>query len=66
MFFGLPLRTTKDTSELLTKPLYWFWSQSSATLPALTRRVMSGASEKATMSAVRPASTARLCSPEAP
>ena len=45
------------------------WSseaQSSATIPASTRRVTSGASEKATTSAGRPDSTARDCSPELP
>jgi hypothetical protein len=40
--------------------------QSSATRPALTSRVMSGSSENATISALRPDSTARLCSPDAP
>ena len=41
MSFGLPLRTTKTTTESVTMPLYSSWFQSSATSPASTRRVMS-------------------------
>ena len=41
-------------------------SSRAPTMSASTRRVMSGSSENATTSARRPASTARLCSPEAP
>src|SRR5690349_22156683 len=66
MFFGLPLRTMSATTDLDTSPLWAFAAQSSDTSPALTRRSMSGASEKATTSADRPDSTARLWSPEAP
>ena len=60
MFFGLPLRTMSETTDLDTSPLCALAAQSSDTSPALTRRVMSGSSEKATMSAARPDSTARL------
>ena len=65
MFSGLPGRTAKTTTESVTMPLYSFWFQSSSTSPASMRRVMSGSSEKPTTSAARPASTARLCSPDA-
>src|SRR5450756_1342950 len=63
---GLPLRTTRTTTDLVTKPLYLFWSQVLSTRLALTRRAMSGASEHSTTSAGSPASTALLCSPDAP
>src|SRR5690242_8672513 len=66
MFFGLPLRTTNETTERETRPLVAFWAQLGSTSPALTSRVMSGSSENATTSAACPASTARLWSPEAP
>ena len=66
MPFGLPLRTMSETTDLETRPLCALAAQSSATSPALTRRVMSGSSEKATTSAASPASTARLWSPDAP
>src|SRR5664279_5040720 len=66
MFLGLPLRVTITTTERVTMPLYWFAFQVVATLPALTSRVMSGSREKLTTSAFRPATTARLWSPEAP
>ena len=66
MFFGLPLRTMKETTEVVTRPSFGVRSQSSATRPASTSRVMSGSMENETTSAFRPASTARLCSPEAP
>ena len=65
MFLGLPLRTMSTTTELVTKPSYLFWFQSSSTSPASTRRVMSGSSENSTTSAGSPPSTARDCSPEA-
>ena len=42
MFFGLPGRTIRVTTELVTMPLYWFWFQSDATIPASTRRVHVG------------------------
>src|SRR5659263_548863 len=63
---GLPLRTTRTTTDLVTKPLYLFWSQVLTTRLALTSRVVSGASENSTTSAGSPASTARLCSPDEP
>ena len=66
MFLGLPLRTVKTTTELVTMPLYSFWFQSSSTRSASTSWSMSGSSENATTSAGRPPSTARACSPEAP
>ena len=66
MFFGLPLRTMKLTTDFVTSPSVGVSAQSASTMPASTRRVMSGSIEKDTTSAARPASTARLCSPEAP
>ena len=66
MFFGLPLRTTKTTTDWLTMPLCSPAFQSGLTSLASTRRVMSPSSEKCTTSAFRPLSTARLWSPEAP
>ena len=66
MFFGLPLRTTKATTEVVTRPLLGVAFQSEATWPESTSRVMSGSVENETTSALRPASTARLWSPEAP
>ena len=66
MFFGLPGRTVRVTTELVTMPLYWFWFQSEPTMPASTSLVMSGSSENMTTSAGWPDSTARLWSPDAP
>jgi hypothetical protein len=66
MLSGLPLRTTKTTTESVTMPLYSFWFQFASTRPASTRRVMSESRENSTTSAGSPASTARLCSPDAP
>ena len=66
MCFGLPGRTIRVTTESVTIPLYWFWSQSAETMPASTRRCMSGSSENSTTSAGWPDSTARLWSPDAP
>src|SRR5829696_7318966 len=66
MFFGLPFRTTRVTTESVTIPLYWFLFQAAETSPASTSRVMSGSSENATTSAGWPASTARLWSPDPP
>src|SRR5215467_3745115 len=66
MCLGFPLRTTSTTTEFVTNPRYRSAFQSEATNPSLTRRVMSGSSEKATTSAGRPESTARLWSPDAP
>src|SRR4051794_35929577 len=64
--FGSPLRVVMTATELVIMPLYWLASQVGSTRLALTSRVTSGASEKATMSAGRPEATARLWSPEAP
>ena len=66
MLSGLPLRTTKTTTEDVAMPLVGVSFQSAATSPASTRRVTSGSREKWTTSASRPPSTARLWSPEAP
>src|ERR1700761_3662419 len=66
MCLGLPLRTTRTTTESLEKPLYGLASQLLETRLSLTSRVMSGVVEKATMSAGCPLSTARLCEPDAP
>ena len=54
------------TTDLVTRPLEGVSAQFLFTRPASTRRVMSGSSENETTSAGSPASTARLCSPEAP
>src|SRR4051794_14520820 len=66
MCFGLPLRTTNTTTESLDIPFWGLASQSLETMLSLTSRVMSGVVENATMSALWPESTARLCEPEAP
>src|SRR5581483_4792374 len=66
MCFGLPLRTTRTTTESLTIPLYGLASQLGETIPAFTSRVTSGSVENATTSAGCPEATARLCAPEAP
>ncbi len=66
MFFGLPLRTTRETTEPNGMPLVADLFQSAATLFALTRRVTSGSTEKFTMSAGLPSTTPRDWSPEAP
>jgi hypothetical protein len=65
MFLGLPLRTMRTTTELVTIPLCSFWFQLLSTRSASTSRVMSGSSENSTTSAGRPPSTARDCSPDA-
>src|ERR1700750_1648454 len=65
MCFGLPLRTTITTTESLEKPFSELASQLDATIPSLTKRVMSGVVENATTSAGCPESTARLCAPDA-
>ena len=47
MFFGLPLRTTNTTTELVTKPSYSFWFQSVGDQARRRPGVsMSGSSEK--------------------
>jgi len=66
MCFGLPLRTTITTTESLEIPCSGLASQSLATIPSFTSRLMSGSVENATTSAGCPESTARLCEPEAP
>src|ERR1700733_13669130 len=66
MCLGLPLRTTKTTTESLENPCSAFAFQLLETIPSLTSRVMSGVVENATTSAGWPVSTARLCEPEAP
>src|SRR3954454_7309489 len=66
MFFGLPLRTTRVTTESVTMPLWLSWFHVVGTRPAFTSLLMSGSSENATTSAGCPAATARLCAPEAP
>ena len=71
MPFGLPLRTTNETSDVVTKPplppAASVWAtQSAGTSLSSVSLSTSGASEKATTSAFWPASTARLWSPEAP
>src|SRR3954470_24011924 len=66
MFFGLPLRTASTTTEFVTNPLAAFLSQPAATFFASTSLLTSGASERATTSAGRPACTARAWSPDGP
>src|SRR3954464_10967587 len=66
MFFGLPLRTMKLTTERETSPFVGVFAHVLSTRPALTRRSMSGARENATTAAGRRDSTARLWSPDAP
>src|SRR3954471_1438512 len=66
MFFGLPLRTTSETTDPNGMPLVASAFQSLATLLPLTRRLTSGSTEKLTMSAGLPSTTARDWSPEAP
>ena len=66
MFFGLPLRTTNETIEVVTRPSLSPSFQVESTRPASTSRVMSGSVENVTTSAFCPASTARDWSPEAP
>src|SRR5437763_7176551 len=66
MCLGLPLRTTSTTTESLDMPFWEFASQFLETSSALTRRLMSGSVENATMSAGCPDATARLCEPDGP
>src|SRR3954451_505099 len=66
MCLGLPLRTTKVTTDEATMPLFWSSFQLESTRPASTRRVTSGSSENSTRSVLRPLSTLRDWSPEAP
>src|SRR6478735_2917382 len=65
--FGLPLRTTRTTTESVAMPLYLLFSQPLETSsPSSTSLSMSPACEKWTIEAGWPATTARLWSPEAP
>src|SRR5436305_3667861 len=66
MCLGLPLRTTITTTESLEIPFSGLASQLLETIPALTRREMSGSVGNATTSAGWPVGTARLCEPDAP
>src|SRR3954454_647059 len=66
IFLGLPLRTAITTTDWVRMPLVGVFFQLGDTCPLSTRRVTSGSREKCTMSALRPPSTARLWSPEAP
>ena len=63
---GFPLRVPMTATESVIIPLYASAFQPGSTSFAVTRRVMSGSSENATMSALSPAATARLWSPDAP
>ena len=65
MCFGLPLRSTKTTTDFETMPWYGFSSQVLSTSSACTSRSMSVEIEKLTTSAGRPAATALLCTSEA-
>ena len=47
IFFGLPSRTTKTTTEFVTMPLYDCFFHLASTLPAATSSSMSGASDSA-------------------
>jgi hypothetical protein len=66
MPLGLPLRVAITTTESVIMPFCGSLFQSAGTRLALTSRVTSGSREKATMSALRPAATARLWSPDPP
>ena len=66
MCCGFPLRTTKETIELVTIPLVGPLSQDAETSPAFTSLSMSGAREKFTTSAGRPSTTEVAWVPEGP
>src|SRR4051794_25987588 len=66
IFFGLPSRRTKTTTDRVRMPLDLFEPHVRSTTPPLTSALMSGQSERWTKSAFCPARTARVCSPEAP
>ena len=66
MPLGLPLRTTITTTDWVRMPLLALSFQSEATSFSSTSFCTSGSSERCTMSAFWPPSTARLWSPEAP
>ena len=42
MCFGLPGRTIRVTTELVTIPLYWFWFQSAETMPGVDQALHVG------------------------
>src|SRR5690348_6149314 len=66
MCFGLPGRTTKTTTDFVTKPLYLLFAQFLATILLSTSSCISGASDRSRMSACRPLMTASAWVPEAP
>ena len=66
IFFGFPFRTAKTTTERVTMPPHLSFFQFRGTMPLFTSVVTSGSSESATTSALRPETTARACSPDAP
>src|ERR1700685_334063 len=66
MCFGFPGRTMNDTMEFVTIPFVPFRSHELETRPALTTLVMSGVSEKLTMSAGSPSTTDVAWVPEGP
>src|SRR5437660_10395916 len=61
MCFGLPLRSTKTTTDFETMPLYLLLDQFLSTSFASTSLSTSVEMEKLTTSAGRPAATALLC-----
>src|SRR3954469_15254840 len=65
MCFGLPLRSTKTTTDFDTIPWYGFAFQLLSTSFACTSRSTSVEMEKLTTSAGRPAATALLCTSDA-
>src|ERR1700675_3450714 len=65
MCFGLPLRSTKTTTDFETIPLYFPVSHVLSTSPAETSRSTSVEIEKLTTSVGRPAATALLCTSDA-
>src|SRR3954454_14535967 len=66
MCFGFPLRTTMTTTDWVRMPLVGVSFQVVATCLLSTSRWTSGSREKCTTSALRPPSTPRLWSPDAP
>src|SRR5271168_1654143 len=66
MCLGFPGRTMNETMEFVTIPLVALRFQVLDTRPALTTLVMSGVSEKLTMSAGSPSTTDVAWVPEGP
>src|SRR6266513_5239272 len=66
MCFGLPLRSTKTTTDFETMPWYLLLAHVLSTSFAPTSRSTSVEIEKLTTSAGRPAATALLCTSDAP